>query len=97
MAEKLHAILTLMHCMCLLASESIRYCGTDEQLDAAYQEVKDVVTVGRGLGLWGDMVVTLQNGDKVEIRSLPRCEMEILCSVLFRPTSCEVNTQSVYD
>ena len=38
-----------------------------------YQEVKDVVTVGRGLGFWGDMVVTLRNGDKVELRSLPQC------------------------
>ncbi|DBB18135.1 TPA: hypothetical protein ACH3X3_003111 [Trebouxia sp. C0006] len=43
-----------------------------EQLDAAYQEVDDVVSVGRGLGLWGDMVVTLKNGDKIEMRSLPK-------------------------
>ena len=41
-----------------------------EQTDIAYQEVKDVVTVPRGVGLWGDMVVTLRNGDKVELRSL---------------------------
>ena len=27
-----------------------------EQTDIAYQEVKDVVTIGRGVGLWGDMV-----------------------------------------
>jgi hypothetical protein len=25
----------------------------------AYQEVKDVVTVGRALGAWGDLVITL--------------------------------------
>ena len=43
-----------------------------EQLDAPYQEVADVVSVGRGLGLWGDMVVTLKNGDKIEMRSLPK-------------------------
>jgi hypothetical protein len=43
-----------------------------EQTDVAYQEVKDVKTVPRGIGLWGDMVVTLRNGDKVEIRSLDR-------------------------
>lgn len=43
-----------------------------EQLDAAYQEVADVQSVGRGLGLWGDMVVTLKNGDKIEMRSLPK-------------------------
>ncbi len=45
----------------------------EEQLDVPYQEVKDVVTVGRGLGFWGDMVVTLRNNNKVELRSLPQC------------------------
>jgi hypothetical protein len=48
--------------------------GAAEQLDAAYQEVKDVKTVPRGLGFWGDMVVTLRNGDKIELRSLPQCD-----------------------
>ena len=32
----------------------------------------DVKTVGRGIGLWGDMVVTLKNSDKIELRSLPK-------------------------
>lgn len=45
---------------------------TDEQVDIAYQEVADVVAIGRGIGAWGDMVITLRNGDKVEIRSLER-------------------------
>ncbi len=45
---------------------------TDEQTDIAYQEVKDVVTVPRGLGLWGDMVVTLNDNSKIELRSLDR-------------------------
>ena len=44
-----------------------------------YQEVKDVVTVGRGLGFWGDMVVTLRNNDKVELRSLPQCAPPLAC------------------
>jgi nitrogen fixation protein len=43
-----------------------------EQLDADYRDIKDVKTVGRGVGLWGDMVVTLTSGDKVELRSLPQ-------------------------
>ena len=43
----------------------------NEQLDAAYQEVKEVVTIGRGIGLWGDMVVTLRDGSKIEMRALP--------------------------
>lgn len=44
----------------------------NEQLDAAYQEVRDVVTIGRGIGLWGDMLITLRNGDKIEMRALPK-------------------------
>lgn len=44
----------------------------NEQLDAAYQEVKDVVCIGRGIGIWGDMVVTLIDGSKIEMRALPR-------------------------
>ena len=47
--------------------------ATDEQLDAAYQEVTDVVAVPRGLGFWGDMVVTLRSKDKIELRALPQC------------------------
>lgn len=43
-----------------------------EQLDVAYEEVRDVVAIGRGVGAWGDMVITLNNGDKVEIRSLDK-------------------------
>ena len=27
--------------------------------------------IGRGVGLWGDMVITLKNGEKVELRSMP--------------------------
>lgn len=44
----------------------------NEQLDAAYQEVKDVVTIGRGIGLWGDMLVTLNDGSKIEMRAMPK-------------------------
>ncbi len=44
-----------------------------EQTDVAYQEVKEVKSVGRGIGLWGDMVVVLNDDSKVEMRSLDRC------------------------
>ena len=39
--------------------------------DIIYSEISKVVTVPRGLGLWGDMVVTLKDGSKLELRSLP--------------------------
>lgn len=40
--------------------------------DIIYSEVTKIVTVPRGLGLWGDMVVTLKDGSKLELRAMPR-------------------------
>jgi hypothetical protein len=37
-----------------------------------WHEVAKVVGVNRGFGLWGDMVLTLTSGDKLEIRSVPQ-------------------------
>ncbi|MGD1907207.1 MAG: PH domain-containing protein [Leptolyngbyaceae cyanobacterium] len=40
--------------------------------DIIYNEIREIVTVPRGLGLWGDMVVTLNDGSRLEFRSLPK-------------------------
>ncbi len=40
--------------------------------DIIYNEIKSIVTVPRGLGLWGDMVVTLNDGSRLEFRALPK-------------------------
>ncbi|NJN20937.1 MAG: PH domain-containing protein [Leptolyngbya sp. RL_3_1] len=40
--------------------------------DIIYNEIKSIVTVPRGLGLWGDMVVTLKDGSRLEFRALPK-------------------------
>jgi len=48
-----------------------------ERTDIPMDQIQDVVSIGRGIGAWGDMVVTLRNGEKVELRSLPeykKCE-----------------------
>ncbi|MEO1402523.1 MAG: PH domain-containing protein [Cyanobacteria bacterium J06635_1] len=39
--------------------------------DLIYSEVAKIVTVPRGLGAWGDMVVTLKDGSRLELRSVP--------------------------
>lgn len=39
--------------------------------DIIYTEMRQVVTVPRGLGLWGDMVVTLKDGSRLELRAMP--------------------------
>lgn len=40
--------------------------------DVIYSEIAEVVVVPRGLGAWGDMVITLKDGSRLEMRSLPR-------------------------
>ncbi|MEN9218596.1 MAG: PH domain-containing protein [Gloeomargarita sp. DG02_5_bins_242] len=40
--------------------------------DIIYSEMAKVVTIPRGFGLWGDMVITLKDGKRLELRSLPR-------------------------
>jgi hypothetical protein len=44
-----------------------------DRTDIVYSEIVDAITVPRGLGFWGDMVLILRDGSKLELRSLPRC------------------------
>lgn len=46
--------------------------GGRERSDVIYSEIARVVTVPRGLGAWGDMVLTLKDGSRLELRSLPK-------------------------
>ncbi len=39
--------------------------------DLIYSEITNIVKVSRGLGFWGDMVITLKDGSKVELRAIP--------------------------
>lgn len=43
-----------------------------ERSDIVYSEITKVVTVPRGLGIWGDMVVTLKDGSRLELRAIPK-------------------------
>ncbi|MFE4105487.1 PH domain-containing protein [Almyronema epifaneia] len=43
-----------------------------ERSDIIYAEVAKVVTVPRGFGAWGDMVVTLKDGSRLELRAVPK-------------------------
>lgn len=46
------------------------WLGRDRS-DIVYSEVAKIVTVPRGLGAWGDMVVTLKDGSRLELRAIP--------------------------
>lgn len=37
-----------------------------------YSQIREVRSVSRGLGFWGDMVLVLSDGAKLELRSVPR-------------------------
>jgi hypothetical protein len=42
-----------------------------DRYDVIYSEVMKVVKVPRGIGLWGDMAITLKNGTLIEMRAVP--------------------------
>ena len=43
-----------------------------DRTDIIFSEVVKVVKVPRGFGSWGDIVVTLKDGSRLEIRAIPR-------------------------
>ncbi len=43
-----------------------------DRSDVIYSEITKVVTVPRGWGAYGDMVVTLKDGSRLEMRAIPR-------------------------
>lgn len=47
------------------------WMGRDRS-DIIYSEISKVVTVPRGLGAWGDMVITLKDGSRLELRAMPK-------------------------
>ncbi|MBW4559989.1 MAG: PH domain-containing protein [Mojavia pulchra JT2-VF2] len=42
-----------------------------DRTDVIYSEIVKIVKVPRGLGIWGDMVLTLRNGSRLEMRAVP--------------------------
>lgn len=40
--------------------------------DIIYSEIVKMAKVPRGIGLWGDMVITLRDGSRLELRALPK-------------------------
>ncbi len=47
------------------------WMGRDRS-DIIYSEITKIVTVPRGLGFWGDMVLTLRDGSRLELRAIPK-------------------------
>ncbi len=43
-----------------------------ERTDIIYSEVVKIVKVPRGIGLWGDLVITLKDRSRLEMRAVPK-------------------------
>jgi Bacterial PH domain len=43
-----------------------------DRTDIIYSEIVKIAKVPRGIGLWGDMVLTLRNGSRLEMRAVPK-------------------------
>ena len=43
-----------------------------DRTDIIYSEIVKVVKVPRGIGFWGDMVLTLRDGSRLELRAVPK-------------------------
>jgi hypothetical protein len=44
----------------------------NSRTDVIYSEIATIVKVPRGIGIWGDMAITLKNGSRLEMRAIPR-------------------------
>jgi hypothetical protein len=43
-----------------------------DRTDIIYAEIVKVVCIPRGIGLWGDLVITLKDKSRLEMRALPK-------------------------
>lgn len=44
----------------------------EDRSDFSYKVIKDVQVVPRLIGEWGDIIITLKDGTKVDLRSVPK-------------------------
>ena len=43
-----------------------------DQTDVVYTEITKLVKIPRGIGLWGDIILTLNDKSRLEMRAVPR-------------------------
>ena len=43
-----------------------------DRTDIVYGEITKIAKIPRGIGLWGDVVVTLNDKSRLELRAMPR-------------------------
>ena len=66
-----------------------------DKTQVVYSQISEVRTVPRGFGAWGDMVLVLKDGARLELRSMPRfreVEAYILESISTRAATPQEKT-----
>ena len=63
-----------------------------DKTQVVYSQISEVRTVPRGFGAWGDMVLVLKDGARLELRSMPRFR-EVEAYILERISSRAANAQ----
>ena len=66
-----------------------------DKTQVVYSQISEVRTVPRGFGAWGDMVLVLKDGARLELRSMPRfreVEAYILERISNRGTKAQEKT-----
>ena len=63
-----------------------------DKTQVVYSQITEVRTVPRGFGAWGDMVLVLQDGARLELRSMPRFR-EVEAYILERISSRDAKAQ----
>jgi hypothetical protein len=43
-----------------------------ERTDIIYADIVDAIKIPRGLGMWGDMVLVMKDGSRLELRAIPK-------------------------
>ncbi|CAI0387577.1 unnamed protein product [Linum tenue] len=63
-----------------------------DRSDFSYKVIKDVQVVPRFIGEWGDVIITLRDGTKVDLRSVPKFrEIAKYClSMVEQPSAAEL-------
>ncbi|KAK7274782.1 hypothetical protein RIF29_15881 [Crotalaria pallida] len=68
------------------------FTGQDRS-DFSYNVIKDVQVVPRFIGEWGDVIITLKDGTKVDLRSVPKFrEIAKYCTDMAQNSSVEKET-----
>ena len=63
-----------------------------DKTQVVYSQINEVRTVPRGFGAWGDMVLVLKDGSRLELRSMPRFR-EVEAYILERISSLAAKAQ----